>query len=296
MLSFKSFLKEQVYADDEYTKNALNFFLTKFGVDTSKVTVVLKETMNIKGLDGLTQPAGLDKFVIFTKAGHPKADRLRVIAHECRHVAQVVNKMMTFKKVNGEIKTYWLGELIDIENTPYRRRPWEIDAYTIEKRVIFEFIEKFGNNIQESSIILDETLEMNHALENILKNIKVMGEKTKILWINEITDNNPITLIDNFNKEKFILEVNPLIKFGKTKGIFIPKSKVSFNIKIDDINKIEENIEVNTDSWWFINPRSILRENKSKYKTITSVDDLKTYNDIAVLINDYIKWNNYINK
>lgn len=280
MKSFKMFMQEKVHADDKYTKKALEFFLKKFGVDTNTTTVVLKELATMKGPDGLTQPAAKDKFVIFLKKDHPRADRLRVIAHECAHVAQMVTgKIIPKKDANGDIKLYWNNELIDPDKVPYRRRPWEIEAYTLEKRYLHDFIEIHGNDFSEATMKID--IDNILALENILKNAEKL-ESSDIMWRSEKYTTPSISIMSesSINVEKTFNK-----SVGYISGIFVPKSK-----------HVVTESGINTESWWFLNPQEILKYNKSRYKTITTINELKTYKDVVSLLNDVIKWNNYLNE
>lgn len=149
-----------ISATTEYEKTALEFFLKKYGVSTSGITVALARNSRVVGKDdGLTVPKSATEFVIFIREDHPNADLVRVIAHEAAHVAQLVNGSLTFKKVGGNINAYWHDELVDVNKVSYRRRPWEIEAFTLEKKYLHDFINKYGNNIKESIMTKIKTFE-----------------------------------------------------------------------------------------------------------------------------------------
>lgn len=347
MKSFKEFLKEKVVAEDKYYQTALEFFLNKYGVDTKKYNVVLKEKMSVNSTDGLTVPASKTDFVIFIKKNHPQADKLRVIAHEASHVAQIVNGDMEFKKSEGGIKVYWKGEEVDIEKTPYKRRPWEIEAFTLEKRHIHDFIKQHGNKLNESVDYIDTynwEREGKPATETLIKAAKKMGSAA-VLWRAQNNPNRmPIYLIDNTTRKAYmgkILDQNGKMQevydalgfkypptytnpgkantyFGSTIGIFIPKSKFtawqsklvsdSASIaKLDDVDEVIKSYKKNswsgtneviidTEQWWFVNVKSMVDNNHSKFKDINNINQLKTYKDVVAMLFDYLKWNNYINQ
>lgn len=348
MIRFKEFLHEKVVAEDKYYQAALQFFLERFGVDTKKYNVVLKEKVGISGPDGLTVPASKINFVIFIKKNHPNADKLRVIAHEASHVAQIVNGDMEFKKVDGDIKVLWKGDIIDVEKTPYRTRPWEVEAFTLEKRHIHDFIKEYGNKLNESVDIIDTynwEREGKPATETLIKAAKKLGS-ANILWRAQNNKNKmSIVLVDNTTRSAFMGKIldrsgrmqqvydslgfkypptftNPgraNTYFGSSIGIFIPKSKFTAwqsPIVADsaNINKMQEDIDdivksykknswsgtneviIDTEQWWFVNVKSMIEFNRSKFKDINNINELKTYKDVVAMLYDFLKWNNYINQ
>lgn len=146
-----------IKASSQYEQDALEFFLKKYGVNTSGITVALARNSKVVGNDdGLTVPKSAKEFVIFIREDHPNADLVRVIAHEAAHVAQLVNGSLTFKKIGGNTNVYWYDEHIDINKVSYRRRPWEIEAFTLEKKYLHEFINKYGNNIKGTKMNKDK--------------------------------------------------------------------------------------------------------------------------------------------
>ena len=144
-----------IKADNEYEELALEFFLKKYGINTNSITVVLKRKPGFKEADGLTIPAAKDKFVIFIKENHPPADLLRVIAHEAAHVAQIVSGDLSFHKTADGTEVRWLDKVVDPDKIRYKARPWEIQAFAMEKKYIHDFVYKYGNNIQERLIQKD---------------------------------------------------------------------------------------------------------------------------------------------
>ena len=146
MKSFKQFNEKIVFPNgSDYYITAAKFFLEKMGIDHSKIqiAIVFKDKMN--GDDGFTtqSPKNPKQFLINLKKGHPKADLLRLIAHEMTHVKQLVNGDLKFDFENGKI--LWKGKDFDVDKTPYRKRPFEIEAFKEEKKYIQDFIKKYGN-------------------------------------------------------------------------------------------------------------------------------------------------------
>lgn len=159
-----------ISADNEYEVNAIKFFMQSYGVNPGSYTVVLKRKPGMNQTDGLTIPAAADKFVIFISDKSFGAELIRLIAHEVAHVCQIIKGDMSFANVNGKVRVYWHGEEIDPDKLAYRKRPWEIEAYTLEKRYVHEFVKKFGNQLQERLVQQDgEWVLLAKSSDRVLK-------------------------------------------------------------------------------------------------------------------------------
>lgn len=154
-MGFKDFVKEQTIFPKgaKYYELAMDFFLKKYGVDIDEIKVVIEYKSNYDGEDGLTvqSPQHKNHYKVYIGKNQLQSDMLRVIAHEARHVYQLWSGDLEM-----DYKTHTIiykGKRIDLQQVPYRKRPFEIDAYTYEKKYILDFIRVYGNNegIHESS-------------------------------------------------------------------------------------------------------------------------------------------------
>jgi hypothetical protein len=62
---------------------------------------------------------------------------METLAHEMVHVKQDV-KGETKERYRGGFKMYWKGE--DHTETPYRKQPWEKEAFKLEKRLVKKYL------------------------------------------------------------------------------------------------------------------------------------------------------------
>lgn len=63
-----------------------------------------------------------------------KVDRmLSFLAHEMVHVKQFATNELKSKSVKGEYKTFWQGQICEIDS--YWDQPWEIEAHTLEEEL-----------------------------------------------------------------------------------------------------------------------------------------------------------------
>ena len=144
-----------IVADTLYEVSAIKFFMSEYGVNPDGYTVVLKRKSGLHQTDGLTVPKDKKQYVIFLAPSIGGAELIRLIAHEVAHVCQIIKGDLEFANVAGSIKVFWHDEEVNVDKVPYRQRPWEIEAYTLEKKYVHEFIKKFGNQIQERLVQQD---------------------------------------------------------------------------------------------------------------------------------------------
>ena len=147
MKSFSSFFTEKTVfpKGDSYYADAINFFVGKYGINPNSLNIVIQYKDHFDGQDGLTIQSPKDKksFLVYIGKNTPQADLLRVLAHEARHIVQLVNGDLEMDYRTGKIS--WKGKEVDLEKIPYRRRPFEIEAYEYEKKYIIDFIKEYGN-------------------------------------------------------------------------------------------------------------------------------------------------------
>jgi hypothetical protein len=62
-----------------------------------------------------------------------RKEAIEVISHEVVHIQQYLNKDFIYNQDSGE--TYWKGELIDPNDIPYERRPWEDNAFAMQSSI-----------------------------------------------------------------------------------------------------------------------------------------------------------------
>lgn len=128
-----------ISANQKHEETAIRFFLKKYNIDVAPLKIILKRK-DMGHDDGLTVPVDKKTFVIFIDTHAAGADLLRLIAHECAHIAQFVSGRLEYRTENGKTNVYWLDELFDPKKIPYRSRPWEVDAFKVEKMYIHDFI------------------------------------------------------------------------------------------------------------------------------------------------------------
>jgi len=69
-------------------------------------------------------------------------ESMQVIAHEIIHINQY-NTGKLYYDQNGQL--FWDGELFDLNNIEYERRPWERDAYSDEGKLYSEMYSTLVN-------------------------------------------------------------------------------------------------------------------------------------------------------
>ena len=68
-------------------------------------------------------------------------DLLRITAHEIIHIAQYLNGDLSFDTNSKRTSiVYWKGEEYDYDKTPYRNRPWEIEAYANSTKYYVQYL------------------------------------------------------------------------------------------------------------------------------------------------------------
>jgi len=101
------------------------------------ITVKLTKDLPVFGfteVDGYNSKGKPREFILEIQKGLPEIDMLETLAHEMVHVRQYCY---------GEIDergTKWLSRKMDHDAIPYHKRPWEIEAYKMEKKLYKEFI------------------------------------------------------------------------------------------------------------------------------------------------------------
>lgn len=138
-----------IKAGNEYEENAIRFFMDAYDVNPNGYTVVIVRKSGMSQTDGLTVPKDKKQYVIFLAPSIGGAELIRLIAHEVAHVCQIIKGDLEFANDGGKIKVFWHDEEVNVDKVPYRQRPWEIEAYTLEKRHVHDFIKKYGNQMTE---------------------------------------------------------------------------------------------------------------------------------------------------
>jgi len=158
--------------------------MSEYGVNPDGYTVVLKRKSGLHQTDGLTVPKDKKQYVIFLSPSASGAELIRLIAHEVAHVCQIIKGDLEFANVGGSIKVYWHDEEVNVDKVPYRKRPWEVEAYTLEKKYVHDFVNKYGNQLQESRMkSFEEYTQTNEALSNSEKDKHFTFANDKVLQI-----------------------------------------------------------------------------------------------------------------
>lgn len=75
-----------------------------------------------------TEPIRPAAWVILLNARYSPRDNRQSLAHEYRHVWQIVSGLASVQIVDGAMVEYWAGAVVDTTRTDYVNLPWEIDA------------------------------------------------------------------------------------------------------------------------------------------------------------------------
>lgn len=159
-----------IKAGNTYEEDAIRFFMQAYGVKPDPYTVVIVRKAGMSQTDGLTVPKDKKQYVIFLSPSASGAELIRLIAHEVAHVCQIIKGDLEFANVGGNIKVYWHDEEVNVDKTPYRKRPWEVEAYTLEKKYVHDFVNKYGNQMQERLVHQDgEWVLLAKSSDRVLK-------------------------------------------------------------------------------------------------------------------------------
>lgn len=97
-------------------------------------------------LDGYTgfcewmeEPFNPRQFRIIVASNQNYREQLRTLSHELVHLKQYATNELYDYQTAGN-KTRWRGRILDSEKTPYRKQPWEKEAYSRQTPLLFEFL------------------------------------------------------------------------------------------------------------------------------------------------------------
>lgn len=77
-------------------------------------------------------------FVIYLHSRRSKKYVANTLAHEMLHVKQYVKDELK-DRFRPEYKIYWKNEEINMDEVPYEKHPWEIEAFAYEGLLLEEF-------------------------------------------------------------------------------------------------------------------------------------------------------------
>ena len=76
-------------------------------------------------------------FIVIVNKTLKKRMMLITLAHEMVHVKQYARKELQDDQYRNNVK--WLGKVVCLNKTQYRKRPWEIEAYAKDKALYEKF-------------------------------------------------------------------------------------------------------------------------------------------------------------
>ena len=110
----------------------------KIKIHVRRTTVKKKWGQNCEGVH-LANAKGSDPDKDHKIIIHSESDIFETLAHELVHVKQIATKQYQQRwwKSDGELHTRWEGkELGPKRRIPYRQRPWEIEAFNLEGKLL----------------------------------------------------------------------------------------------------------------------------------------------------------------
>lgn len=124
-------------------KEAVELTLLRFLPDcddiiTVQVEVALDE--DIGDASGLVDDMDDNEFVIYLNQSllNDDVELFRTVAHECVHIKQYIKKELEHINLNF---TKFRGSIVNSEEVAYNDRPWEIEAYEIEGKMVCQAYE-----------------------------------------------------------------------------------------------------------------------------------------------------------
>ena len=109
-------------------------------IDTEHVEIRFDTDIDL-GADGFCTQEDDDSFLIELSIHLRGADLIRTVIHELVHVRQYLLGQLEQKHVDGKgPRMYW--NRMDMTETPYDERPWEIEAHNQEEKLCSEFLLK----------------------------------------------------------------------------------------------------------------------------------------------------------
>lgn len=125
--------KKQMAAMDYFASALLTPQLKSHIIITVKLTKDLP-VFGYTEVDGHNSKGHPREFILEIQNGLSEIDMLQTLAHEMVHVKQYCY---------GEIDekgTKWLSRKMDHDSIPHHKRPWEKEAFRMEKKLYKEFI------------------------------------------------------------------------------------------------------------------------------------------------------------
>ena len=101
------------------------------------VTIKFNNKLPVLGfteVDGYNSKGKPREFILELKSKQSEKELLKTLAHEMTHVAQYA-----YGKLN-EKGNMWLSRKLDYDSVPYHKRPWEKEAFKMEKKLYKEFV------------------------------------------------------------------------------------------------------------------------------------------------------------
>lgn len=123
---------------------ALEFFATELLTPQLKSHIILNikfvKNLPVCGyteIDGYNTKGKPREFIFEIRRGMSEKETLKTLAHEFEHLRQYA-----YGEID-ELGTRWLSRKLDHDSVPYSKRPWEIKAYEVERKLYKEFMKKW---------------------------------------------------------------------------------------------------------------------------------------------------------
>ena len=116
--------------------------LTPFQVERLNLKIALRSRETMDGCVGKCRSRCSElfphNFEILLNRGLTTYWKIRVLAHEFVHLKQRMERRLHYDKVDGYWRPHWNG--VNHAETPYSKRPWEIEAEAMEEGLAQEFL------------------------------------------------------------------------------------------------------------------------------------------------------------
>lgn len=143
------------FADLLMTKRMSNTLNIRLEMRSSKLS---KKTMGTCSTASIGSKSNKD-FTIVMQRDMNINDQLETLSHELVHVYQKAHNTLQYRKwkSDGLYHARWNGQDVGLAGEiPYMERPWEIEAYKLEKPMKAAFVNYFKNNTEKEAERRDE--------------------------------------------------------------------------------------------------------------------------------------------
>lgn len=122
--------KDFISACSKMFADILNLNNSKFSLEIYTVANLRRDENN----NGVVTQIGPKKIAMMLDSRLSMARLLYTLAHEMVHVKQIAKgQYRGLRAGNGKVVTVWMGKIVKAE---YFDRPWEIEAFKREKRLV----------------------------------------------------------------------------------------------------------------------------------------------------------------